>query len=337
MRSYTKNVAVYSAAHFFTDFACAYLVLSSVSGVSEKTEFFIIYNFFAFALQLPAGIAADKICRDRFFAAAGLALIAVSCAFSSVPWALVCLAGLGNALFHVGGGRDVLCIGKGRYTPLGIFVSPGAIGLYFGGMLSSGAVLPRFAAAAFLVLLAALVLTLKDFETGTGQKRTRTAFLPAGAAVAVLFIVVLLRSYGGSAMAFPWKTGLAAGIAAVFCLAGGKALGGILADRFGDIAISCLSLVLCAALALFYKNIYCGLAAILLFNMTMPLTLGGAARLFPKAPGAVFGLMTFGLYLGLLPAFSGISAGYFMPWGLMGACVFSALLLALGLKRRAYA
>ena len=44
-----------------------------------------------------------------------------------------------------------------------------------------------------------------------------------------------------------------------------------------------------------------GTAAVLLFNMTMPLTLWAAARLLPQARGFAFGLLTFGLFLGFLP------------------------------------
>jgi FSR family fosmidomycin resistance protein-like MFS transporter len=46
-----------------------------------------------------------------------------------------------------------------------------------------------------------------------------------------------------------------------------------------------------------------GLAAVFLFNVTMPLTLYLLADKFPNQPGFAFGLLTFGLFLGFLPVY----------------------------------
>ena len=42
-----------------------------------------------------------------------------------------------------------------------------------------------------------------------------------------------------------------------------------------------------------------------LFNMTMPVTLWAAAKLLPGGRGFAFGMLTFALFLGFLPAYLG--------------------------------
>ena len=50
-------------------------------------------------------------------------------------------------------------------------------------------------------------------------------------------------------------------------------------------------------------------AGIVLFNMTMPITLGIVAQRLPKNPGLAFGLTTAALLLGAVPSFFAIING----------------------------
>ena len=112
----------------------------------------------------------------------------------------------------------------------------------------------------------------------------------------------------------------------MLALAAGKAAGGYLADRFGFRRTAVLSLALSAALLpLAPEHPLLGTAAIFLFNMTMPLTLWASARLLPSARGFAFGLLTFGLFLGFLPAVFGGSLS--APMAAVWALVSLALLL----------
>lgn len=58
--------------------------------------------------------------------------------------------------------------------------------------------------------------------------------------------------------------------------------------------------------------------------MTMPITLYLMICQFPNMPGFSFGFLTFGLFLGFLPACFGLSAG---SDGHVAACVGSVLSL----------
>ena len=60
-----KIVGVYSIIHFIVDLGCSILVSNLVTQkMGTSINLFIailLYNFFAFAVQLPIGIIADKI------------------------------------------------------------------------------------------------------------------------------------------------------------------------------------------------------------------------------------------------------------------------------------
>ena len=123
----------------------------------------------------------------------------------------------------------------------------------------------------------------------------------------------------------------AAGVAAFLLL--GKTAGGYLGDRLGMKWASVGSLGLAVLGFLFSGSPLCGVLAIFFFNMTMPLTLRAAADALPGMKGFSFGLLTFALFLGFLPAWAGFAlpnAGWFL---MLGALLSLGLLLP-GLRRK---
>lgn len=114
------------------------------------------------------------------------------------------------------------------------------------------------------------------------------------------------------------------GLAAVLAVVLGKAAGGVLAARYGIVKVSTISLLMAAIAYLGAHLMPFGVAALFLFNMTMPITLYLMICQFPNMPGFSFGFLTFGLFLGFLPACFGLSAG---SDGHVAACVGSVLSL----------
>lgn len=343
MRKFASMTALYALSHFIVDFSCAYLIFSILSGTSRWLMCLLTYNFCAFALQMPLGLISDKLNKNRSFAALGCLLVLISPIFDSSPIMLCIFAGFGNALFHIGAGRDVLCRAEQRFSALGVFVSPGAAGLFLGMLLGKRDALPILAVLGTLLLFAALmlfVIPLLYDETRlkigplnmSFQSDSNKAFI-----LLCLLIVVCLRSFVGMSLSFPWKgeANLALILTAAVVL--GKASGGFLADKFGAFRVSFLSLSLCVLLSLFYKTPFCGLLAVLLFNMTMPITLGAVSRLFPSALGFSFGLLTFALFLGFIPVINGLTGMTVLPFGFAAACAISIILLYFGLKEPQYA
>ncbi len=138
-----------------------------------------------------------------------------------------------------------------------------------------------------------------------------------------MFLVVILRSLVGMCMDTPWKTGAFAVIAAVACAAG-KALGGAAGDLWGGRKAGAVSLILAAILFCFPNWGAAGCLGVLAFNMTMPITLRYAADALPGREGFAFGLLTFGLFLGYLPAQFG---GNLSSYAAAGLSVLSAGIL----------
>jgi len=339
MRKFAALTGLYSLSHFIVDFSCAFLIFSKVSGSEQWLMCLLTYNFFAFAMQMPLGLVADEIERDRFLAASGCVLAALSPLFAAAPILLCAAAGLGNALFHIGAGREILCGSGKRFAALGIFVSPGALGIYLGALLGKGGVLPMFAVLCALAVCAALILFAVPFLHGSKENKFKSEEKPRfkGAFVFMLlclFLVVFLRSYVGMTLSFPWKGEWYYGVILVLSVVLGKALGGILADRLGALRVSFASLFICAALFLFYKLPACGILTVFLFNMTMPITLGAVKNLMPYSPGFGFGILTFGLFLGIIPVLTDMRSFLVLPYGYTAVCIVSACLLYYGLKER---
>ena len=250
------------------------------------------------------------------------------------------VAGLGNGAFHVGGGIEVLNGSDTKASPLGVFVSPGAIGLYFGRVFSANMLSLPWLLPVILLLSGGAILLLGKSEFREGSGNIPLSFdMPKNGLwlLILLFLVVVLRSFMGTTQAFStgnlfsgsdsWRTGLVP----VLCLAAGKAYGGFHGDRNGHIPTAILSLGICAIFLFFPLHPLLTFAALFLFNMSMPLTLFASARILKGAKGTAFGLLTAALFMGIVPFFLGIS----LPASnvLHGAlAAVSGVLLVIGLR-----
>jgi len=337
-------VSVYSISHFLVDFACAFFMFRYVAGTQTAYLCVLLYNFCAFAIQMPLGIIADRWNRNFLFAMIGCALVAIAYGFPAFPVVAVIVIGLGNALFHLGGGIDVLNISRQKLGALGVFVSPGAFGVFVGTVLGSGTTavgtsgFPSWLFPLFMMISAGSILAMQISRKGTHPQNAAFSLEGVGSgriliAVACLFLVVCLRSYVGLVLNFPWKGLGNWGIALVCAVVFGKTIGGVASDRFGVAKTSLASLGVAALLFLLPHDPAAGLAAVLLFNMTMPITLWAMARLFPGAKGFAFGLLTFGLFLGFLPVYFGIAISPDMFWLFPLITALSLVLLLTGLRR----
>ena len=339
MHSTRTRLAVYSVAHFLIDLCCALLMFRIAPASPNAALLFLVYNYCAFALQMPFGLLADRLNRNALVAASGCALVALSFALPSVPLAAVIAAGLGNALFHVGGGVDVLNDSGKKAAALGVYVSPGALGLFFGTMLGkgefpllSGAVLMLGALAAILLMAhrTAVLRVSHNAPLSFRGVARMDVLLPA----LCLFLVVVIRSYAGMTMRFDWKSTGNWALVATLAVMLGKCAGGFAMDLLGARAASLLSLLAAAVLFFFADSPYAGVAAIFLFNMTMPVTLWALAQRMPGCKGFSFGLLTLALFLGFVPVGLGLSVAS-ANWLLAALCVLSALLMLPGAEGRA--
>lgn len=332
----SSAASLLGSAHFFVDFACTALltVLSSKLPYMQVIACAILYNGLAFAFQLPIGALSDLLGLHRNLAAVGCLLVALGSLFSQ-PILLCVLIGLGNACFHVGGGREALKRGKGTAAFPGRFVAPGAIGIFLGPRLAGFAWLTRGVLPVILLGLAVLLfLTQKQ---GRQAERLTAAAIPLprrqlAAMMACMFLTVLLRSYMGTVLRYSFLSHRALAFCFTLSIFAGKYFGGILADRFGALRFSAIAQTVCTAL--FILSVWVpllALPAIFLFNTTMAITAAGLYRCLPRYPGTMFGLTTFALYLGVLPKLLGWENIFFNWWGLGLLGLLSATLLLGGL------
>ncbi len=336
-----SRILLYSTVHFLVDFACAFLLYQKVYGTEHWYLIILIYNFCAFALQMPLGLLADRWNRNALCAALGCLLVALAFGVSRFRSPVLCAvtAGIGNGLFHVGGGIDVLNISREKSSALGIFVSPGALGIYLGTVMGKQNSIQGFPiilillASAFCICVVQYIphrSFLSDNKPLSFDGIGSTSVL---AAIACLFLVVCLRSYVGMTLDFSWKGQNNWGIVLVLAVIFGKMAGGIFADRFGALKASGISLGIAAILFLLSANPLAGVGAVFLFNMTMPITLWAVARLLPGSKGFSFGLLTFGLFLGFTPVYLGAGPLLSSAAALSLAAVGSFVLLWVGLRK----
>lgn len=336
-----RMVSVYSVTHFLVDFSCAFLMFRNIVGTPDGYLCVLLYNFCAFAMQMPLGILADKWNRNYLFATIGCVFVGLAYGLWHIPIAAAVIVGIGNGMFHVGGGIDVLNISEEKSGALGIFVSPGAFGIYFGTMLGKGNVLTVIPVLLALLIAAALIIFVHRVQSA--EYVNNAAFTIDGGtfskmltAAALLLLVVCLRSYVGLTLSFPWKgTGYWA-VALVCAVVFGKTAGGFASDRFGAAKTACVSLGIAALLFLVPQIPAAGVLSLLLFNMTMPITLWAMAKIFPGAKGFSFGLLTFGLFLGFLPVYLGANPLFNAPWLFALAAIASLVLLCVSLRRYDY-
>jgi len=317
---------IYSFLHMLVDGICA---LAMFGRFAEQPEgdwawYLLLYNFCAFALQMPFGILLDLLSQrgkrkewqrnlDLPFLYAVLGVLLTLLGAVSHPVVL----GTGNALFHIGGGVGTIREDFSHHwggKALGIFVAPGAFGLYVGAQAAGqmGNHLPvLFLTVGGVMAVLLLILGYSLFRgAGSSQSAAPHAIRQEkrfGAEESVIllgcFFVVILRSYVGMAVTFPWKTTMFLGVISVLAVVAGKMLGGIFAAQLGRKSTVFVSLTLSAVCFWFCNYTVFGIAALLLFNMTMPVTLYLLIERFRGLPGFCFGFLTFGLFLGFLPVY----------------------------------
>ena len=122
--------------------------------------------------------------------------------------------------------------------------------------------------------------------------------------IILMVIVVMIRGYIGYGIPTSWNKSILENIIFYVTMGCGKALGGILSDQFGIKKVAVYSILLSIPFLCFGDNIMIiSIIGVMLFSMTMAITLGSLVSLLPRKPGLAFGLTTIGLFLGTLPTF----------------------------------
>lgn len=316
--------AILGVLHLLVD-AATVTVVFRATGIENVPPLAVVgwvvaYDLIAFGLQPAFGWVQDRWGTPRKAMLAGLLLTFSSVALlqvgavPAVPAVVVVAAATGNALFHLGAGARVLAQGLDRAAPVGLLVAPGALGLgvgvWFGQHPSAG--------SAWLVglpVLVAAVVVWRSSSSGSAASPSGAPGIPRLVRPVMLGALFLLmtsigiRSLVGmsASRGYPASTWLLVGVPLVAF--GGKLLGGLVADRFGWVRTTVTALAVSApVLAFTYPHPTVLLGGLLVFQMTMPVTLVAIARLMPHRLATGFGLACLALVLGSLPAMFGWGA-----------------------------
>jgi len=329
-------MAVYSMAHALIDATCAGVIFAIVARAQAEPQMLfgliVVYNVLAFSTQPLFGLVVDRFAIPVYAAVLGAVLVAVSTLFLPVPFLAVLMTGIGNALFHVGGGVISLNLLPGRAALPGIYVAPGALGLLAGMLIGKGG---HFVAWPFILLLSGtIVLILRIPRPEAVAPRSLPGNLKWFETVILLLLIsVAIRSLVGMSLVFPWKSNPAL----LFVLTGavvlGKAWGGILGDRFGwaKVAVSGLAVSI-PLLTFFAQSPAPAILGVFLFNLSMPVTLICLAEMLPGKSGFAFGLTTLALIIGALPTFTQLRVSTGHPAFIFVSIFVSVAALYVGLR-----
>ena len=299
---------LYAFIHFCVEVACFFLLFSQLKQTDYWWAYALIFDALAFLPQSVFGVFLDK--HPNFpYGVVGCLLIIVALIFPNEVIGMF-IIGIGNAIVHIDGAHHTLRNSSGKITPNAVFVAGGSLGVIAGQLLGGERVAILWILPCILMVISAVIsyLVYRNHEV---ELKNET-HIPLNITIpkqefTVLFLAltaVAIRSFVAYAIPIDWnKTPLQA--VALFLFMGlGKALGGVLADKIGYRKTTYLSLLLALPFLLFGNSMmWLSLIGVMLFSMTMPITVGILFSKFPRAPGLAFGITTVGLFLGLFPKF----------------------------------
>lgn len=304
------SVLTYTFSHFCVDFACFFMLFYSLFrqdyAICVVTIGFLLYNVIAFGLQPIIGY----ICDIKKHIPAGLIgclTVLAGILLIELPWASLILCALGNACFHVGGGIDSLVYSNGKMFRSGLFVSSGALGVVLGTIYGKGESITIVIPVIMLALCCLLIIFFAPVRKPDYKalRFSNTSVTLSFAFVLLLcFVSIVIRSYVGSITPIVWKTTIFLTVLPAIGACIGKASGGFLADIFGAKNVGVVTLFASIPFLLFGSSqvVPC-MIGIILFNMTMPITLCAIANKLPDNPGLAFGATTLCLLCGNMPTF----------------------------------
>lgn len=321
MSRIVKSMSIYSICHFLVDFvSCLFVLGVCPQFCCDADGFFqdkiyvlevIIYNFFAFAFQVPMGYLMDKYKVYKYVGIIGFCLIGICYVLGfGNPILLSSIVGIGNGLFHLEGGVNAYNNSKGKAFLNGFFVAPGTWGIFLGTFFYSTIAttfLPILLIGLAIVLLLFVqkdkVKFVEEEQEKIAQKGMPFKMHDVLSIALLIGVSIIVRSIGGGAIKYTWKPADVFWIGFVYSsfVLAGKMFGGFIADRFGlkKTLVVALSLA-CMSLLLGFKYPVFGYLGIFLFNIPMSITLLLLEKCNTKYLATMVGSNTLFLFIGYL-------------------------------------
>ncbi len=307
----SKNIAcgyLYFYAHFITEIACFYFLSKVTSGSNFIWLIPFIYDGLAFVPQNLIGYINDlkpKLNTGLI----GVILMALAYVFYILGFNVIIpliLIAIGNAFLHVSGAENTLRVSEGKLAHSAIFVGGGSFGVITGKLLASTSINP--------IVMIPLILTIIPFvllaDTYRDYSKKKTKFDYANKKVSPHLIVILsifvviVRGYMGYGIPTSWNKTVIQTVLLFVTMGIGKCLGGILSDAYGIRRVGIISTLLAIPFLCFGDDLMVvSLIGVMMFSMTMSITLALLTSIYKDKPGLAFGFTTIGLFLGTVPIF----------------------------------
>ncbi|MFB2833321.1 MFS transporter [Floridanema evergladense] len=286
-------------AHGFADAAAGFLLgsLPRTMSLEQASWLIILYNILGFGYQPLAGMLTDKSKRPRLAVLVGLFLLLSALIVAQWHSQLaVILAGIGSAVFHVGGGALALAATPNRTTGPGFFAAPGAIGLAVGGVLG----LTGYKVILPIIILLGLMLCiigvidlskynlLPYFQVKFEQEEIENTQKNDGILL-VLLSAIALTSTVWTSFQFLLQNQLNIIIAIALAATIGKIFGGIFAQRWGWRRYTIASLTIATFLLFYQPNHLTLILGLALLQSSIPVTLAATAKIMPQQPATATG------------------------------------------------
>ncbi len=306
-----KNITgyLYFYIHFIVEIVC-FFYLSRVTNNSFIVWVIpFIYDALAFVPQSIIGYISDKYPKINI-GIIGVILLFISYIIFgltsiNIYLSLVLLC-LGNCCLHIAGAENTLRTSDGRLSPPAIFVAGGSFGVVTGRLLARSTINPLWLLIPIISIIPFIVLadTYRTNKSNTDKFNYVKDNINPYIVVLIAFFVVIIRGYMGYGIPTSWNKTTIQLIIFFFTMGLGKALGGILSDKFGIRRVAILSCLLAIPFLCCGDNLMIvSLIGVMFFSMTMSITLGILVSVLKKTPGLAFGITTIGLYLGTAPIF----------------------------------
>lgn len=336
-----KQGMAYAYVHFALEVICFFYLTRYFKSAEIAWTAALFYDVLAFAPQTVIGAFCES--RPGFHPGITGAVLVTLAAVTGVlyqPAAFVCLIilAIGNGFVHISGALVTLRESEGTLSAPAIFVAGGSFGVIAGKMLSLHqylwiTVILMGIAVAVMVVNDRKLITDRDYRVKVCSHDIARDY-NAALVIGLLFVVVAVRSYMAYGIPTTWNRSVMQTLALYCAMGAGKALGGIAADLAGPKKTAITSTILALPfLLLGSSHMYISLIGVLLFSMTMAITLGGIVSRLKSNPGTAFGITTLGLLAGTLPVlFFGAPKGCAGVVVLVVSTVVAAVCLAVALK-----
>lgn len=289
--------------HFLVDFSAVYTFYHSYFSYTDSAFFYAVlgYNMIAFATQPFLGYIVDRFNKYKniFITLSILFMILGSLITIDIFLSMVFL-GLGNALFHVSGSKEILRKAKTK-IPLGLYISTGVMGLGIGFTFFN------IDELIYLIYVGIALMVLYNLFNLCAYRRITSEYIEPSyqkenlkSDFSLIFFILILISLF-------FRSGLSKGLPSNFimqyfylycCLASflGKTIGSFIPNKI-NISLS----ILITFISMIFISDYLG---VIFFNfgisLLMPITLDYLRKIFYKKEALALGISSLTLLIGNL-------------------------------------